>query len=592
MANEIVSTITLDFKEYQRQLEQAEKTGEKRGAKAGKRFGDGIEKAAGVGVKRLRGALLGLGTALGAAFTARAALQGAIAQEQAVTAIATALATTGELSRETITDFENLASSLQSVTGVGDELILQQAALAQGFTQNADLTKELTQAALDFSRGANISFEEATRRLGRSLSGSIDDVSKFDARIKTLTKDQLAAGDAIRLLGERFAGVAAAEAKNFGGALSIVQQNVGDFLESLGELITKSPLIVELLNRIGQNFARFANQIRKFIAEGGVQKFTLQFLNLARVITTNVGPVLEAFFNSLDLGFKTIKAGALNVLSFFRSDLKQAAEQATADLKQAAETGIFDFSGTAAAEGFINEMAVFTELAKPVVADAAEQLKNAGKPPIQDLTQFIKDGFTDAFRFVEEDENGVKRFTDRFEAEMKGRATNAVMAFRNGFVGAFSSIGQALAKGENGFAAFGKAILGLFGDLAIQLGQFYFLLGLGNLFLNPSAAAQQIAAGIGLQILGGFLKGLAGGGGGSSQASAGAGGAAASGGSLETAVDDVAATETEEERRPGTEVVVNVQGNVLDRRETGLELAEIINETFNTNDAVIAQAGG
>lgn len=621
MANEIVSTITLDFKEYQQQLKDAEKKGAKSGRRAGNNLGGGIERGAAKGLKFLSTKILALGAALGAAFTTRAAIQGAIAQEQAVTGIATALANTGQLSREAVNDFENLASSLQSVTGVADDVILQNAALAQGFTQNAELTKELTQTALDFSKGAQISFEEATRRLGRSLSGSVDDVSKFDDRVKGLTKSQLASGEAIRILGERFRGTAAAQAQTFGGAIQKLSANFGDFIQSLGEVVTKSPLVVSLINKLSAFFGKLAKQVGDFAKTGGFKTLLLGLIQIGQAITKFVIPPFELLFNIGKVVFNTLKLGALTlartlVMSFrglleigalvsdkfkgARDSVKKFGDQLTEtmfetsdDLRDSSKLdSLFNFDATQATENFLAESASFVEQTRPVVKDAVDNLNNTVRQSVDETARFIPQAFGEAFTFTMEGPNGVKQFTQQFKNELKNKASAAVMAFRNGVVGSFSSIGQALAKGENGFAAFGKAILGLFGDLAIQLGQFYFLLGLGNLFLNPSAAAQQIAAGIGLQILGGFLKGLAGGGGGTASAGQGAGGAAAAGGSLDSSVDELATQETEQERGPDTRVSINVQGNILDRRETGLELAEIINETFNTNDAVIAQAGG
>ena len=37
-----------------------------------------------------------------------------------------------------------------------------------------------------------------------------------------------------------------------------------------------------------------------------------------------------------------------------------------------------------------------------------------------------------------------------------------------------------------------------------------------------------------------------------------------------------------ERNKPGTQIAVNIQGNVLDRRQTGIEIVEIIKEQFDT----------
>jgi hypothetical protein len=46
----------------------------------------------------------------------------------------------------------------------------------------------------------------------------------------------------------------------------------------------------------------------------------------------------------------------------------------------------------------------------------------------------------------------------------------------------------------------------------------------------------------------------------------------------------------EEEKKAQTSVIVNVQGNILDRKEAGLELIEIMNEHFSANDGRLVRA--
>jgi hypothetical protein len=160
-----------------------------------------------------------------------------------------------------------------------------------------------------------------------------------------------------------------------------------------------------------------------------------------------------------------------------------------------------------------------------------------------------------------------------------------------------------MAKGENGFAAFGKAMVGVLGDIAIQAGSTFIALGIAkaiaSLGSDPSAYAL-IAAGAALSILGGALKAYAGsGGGGGGPASGGApsgastsggGGGVASSGGSGTAPADTQATSFNDSQRGevGTKVEVNVQGNVFDRRETGLMIADTINEAFGSNGITFA----
>jgi hypothetical protein len=168
-------------------------------------------------------------------------------------------------------------------------------------------------------------------------------------------------------------------------------------------------------------------------------------------------------------------------------------------------------------------------------------------------------------------------------------AKAALSSFANGVGNAFASVGRALVQGKNAFEAFGKAFIGILGGLAIQLGQFFIAKGIA-LSLDPTtpgSGAGLIGAGIGLTVLGGVLQAL--GDGGASFSGGGFGGAGGggtgdiTGGAGPGQVPDL-------DRNRGTEVAINIQGNVLDRRETGLEIATVLQEFFDTNDGVLARA--
>lgn len=159
-----------------------------------------------------------------------------------------------------------------------------------------------------------------------------------------------------------------------------------------------------------------------------------------------------------------------------------------------------------------------------------------------------------------------------------------------GFVNGFAAVGAALVNGGNAFDAFGKEALKALGAIAIQIGTFLILAGLGfSVIPGFQASAAAIPEGIALIILGGALQALGGGGVGSAAAAS----ASSGGATPTTSVDqqnqqDMFQTPAEAERaKAQTGVTINVQGNILDRRETGLELAAIINSAFDNNGVMI-----
>lgn len=588
MANEIVVSTTLDLDSLKKGLKKNERASKTSGKRAGNKFGKAFERRSGALVGGLSKKFLALAGTIAAAFATRTVIAAASRQEDAINGLNAALKASGQFSKETSQDLQDFASEMQKVTTTGDETILELLKLGSAFGFSAEQSKVATKAALDLAVAADINVVEAMRRVGRTISGSTADVQKFAPEIANLTKEQLAAGDAATILANALAGQASAQTKTFSGRILQLNNAFGDLLEQIGFIITRSPVIASIIGKVSEAFVNLGDKIADFGKQGDVIKpFILNMLQLAGTINNFVTPIFELFFNAIKNGFNAIKFTALSFISFFNSDFKAQADEAFTALQESTAK-MFDFDATAATARFIEQTQLFVESVKPVAEEAGRTIASGFVGPMQqatiESTEFITNAWNNAF-------SEIALTSEEFKKGLQTKLTGAFQAFRNGVSGAFSSIGQALAKGENGFAAFGKAILGIFGDLAIQLGQFYFLLGLGNLFINPAAAGQQIAAGIGLQILGGLLKGLAGGGGATASAGSVGGGVAAGGGGLEAPVQDVGQTFQEQEREVATAVTVNIAGNVLDRRETGLEIVEIINEAFGSDGVRIAEVG-
>lgn len=149
------------------------------------------------------------------------------------------------------------------------------------------------------------------------------------------------------------------------------------------------------------------------------------------------------------------------------------------------------------------------------------------------------------------------------------------------------TLGAALVNGSGAFKDFGKIILGILGDLAIQMGTIIMAMGVAALKLaaslsNPATAGLAIAAGAALVALGGAFKALAGGKGGFQaipDANAGGGGINTS---PESDFPDSSTIIKDNNR-----VVVNVEGTVLDPRGVGIQIAEILQETFGSNGVTV-----
>lgn len=174
------------------------------------------------------------------------------------------------------------------------------------------------------------------------------------------------------------------------------------------------------------------------------------------------------------------------------------------------------------------------------------------------------------------------------EADLAAKQLNGAIkaALTNAIAQGVQNMAMALVKGSNVLSAFGKTILGVFGDLAIQTGTILIGIGLGLKALLKLNGLQALVAGIGLVAIGGVLKALTGG---AEAAGANTGVTATGGGVAFTGDTQELIQQQDEQSRvtPQTGVQVIVQGNIFDSRETGLQIAQIINDSFDINGTII-----
>lgn len=194
-------------------------------------------------------------------------------------------------------------------------------------------------------------------------------------------------------------------------------------------------------------------------------------------------------------------------------------------------------------------------------------------------------------------QTGFSSFADGFSQAALDFRNNAVANFKE--VGkqafnslgravgqAFAAFGQALASGEDAGQAFVKSMLGVFADIAIQLGTSYILQGIAASAnpLTPGMGAPLITAGAALATFGGILKGLSGGKSQTTQQETG-GGIAAS----PSTTTELTPTENLQRQEPQTAVSVTIQGDVLDSDESGSRIVSLINQAFDKKGVVINQ---
>jgi len=639
--NEVIIEVIARLDKAEASLKKFEGNAKSSGEKAGEAFGDGFQKAGASFLKKLTAAFLvkkAIDTLIG---TFNAALTAAIEQENAINDLNRALASTGQYSKAASQDLLDFSTELQKNSVFGDEAILTNAALIQSLGKlSTDGLKQATQAAADLAATLNIDLHTASQLIGKAAAGNIGTFSRYGIVIKEGATNAETFANTLNALASQ-QGAAASKLNTFGGAMQAASNAFGDLLEEFGNMIIKSPKIVAALKFISAQITGLAEDSAKMSKSdplGGLLEAAValgRILNLAIVgpaelLIRTIGLAINGLSQIAQFGIMLIAKTsglAFEFIGLFTDKFKQAEEAAkamalsTGDVFKQIQAdglsqtkGLFGFSGTRAGEAFLSglgdalaDASSITDKVKNGAAVVAEAAKGAFELFVEGNKVFIAENaaafgeyvgiigtFSQAqaaaitnFTLSEADKMtaGLEAAKKKFE-EFKNFGVQTTQDFARGIAGNFAKVGQTLVRGGGLFSSFGKGILDILGDMAIKVGiniamQSKALMALAAAFTNPFLAAGSLGAGLALIVLGGALKALAGGGG---------GGGGDLGGSATSSPVGSSVSSLQEPQRPDptTGVTVNVQGNVFDNRETGLAIAQVINESFATGGLVLA----
>jgi len=584
---------------------------EDKAKKSGKKAGDGLEKGLSTSLSNITKSVVKLGSLFATVLTgatAVKAIQAANEQADAIERLNKALQANNEFSNQASQDLQDYAAELQRVTEFGDELIINQLALAKSFGASNEQAKLLVEAATGLSKEFGISLESATRNAAKTLGGYAGELGEVIPELKDFTTEQLRSGAAIDLLNSRFAD-SAKNLPTFSFATSQLSNAFGDLLEEVGKLITESPEVRALITQVTGVFVKATSQVKDFAKSFSlIQDVLIPLSNFSRDIINFVITPLEFVGNAVDFAIKGIKtlvsaivgsfgvAGAkvADFIQLFNPDSELAANLNTfadssrevfRDFKKEAEESFNTIGETPISESLtqkndelragLQETAAIldeqSELAKTKINGLGETVIMASEKANEGFLGF-KIGFADTAKTAEQ------------------TAKQAAAIVRNSLGRAIaSSVSKLVTNLQNGKAAFkdfGNFVLGVFGDLAIQLGQFFIIQGIAVEALKSLGGAAAVAAGAALVALGTLLKNLSGEGGGGA-ATAGAGGQPDNfaGGATATDGGVIATAEPEQQEQVVNQIVV--QGDVFDSEETGLRIFDIISEQSEKNGNVI-----
>ena len=523
-----------------------------------------------------------------------------------------ALATTGQFSQSASASLVEFAGALQSTTTFSDDAILStQSLLIQIGRLGVDEVPRATQATLDLAAALRIDLDSAARLVGKAAEGNAEAFKRYGVEIQKGATDAQTFANVLTALEQRFGGSAQREVNTFAGANAQLGNTFSDLLEEIGKLITQSPTVIAVIKTISSGIVEFTKSISAAFSgrdlfgtfiDGlfSVSNAILQFVFRPLELLVNLGQfVFESLRTGVQVGivaFSNLGLGVAKVLNLvgilgdqslasfqsFADSSLAVLEQFSANVQTSAQT----IGQATITDSLSNQLVAFKDTISITRAEL-QALDQESQFRSENAAQNTANTFLTVGSAFSQFANGfnaeVVKLRDTATQGFQQVGAQALRGIGQGVGSAFAAFGKALASGENGLEAFAKAFLATIGQVAIQLGTEFILRGIAY-SLDPFLAGfgpPLIGAGAALAAFGGVLSAVGGGGGGG-----GGGGASAAG---ITTPEQQLETFDPVEQKPQTQVAINVQGNILDRRETGLEIAKIIQESFDNNDAILVR---
>lgn len=210
----------------------------------------------------------------------KAGLQDVVAEssaaEEAVTGLANALRLSGDFSEQSVQNFKDLATQIQSTTVFSDEAVLSAAALGKQFRLTNKETESAIKVAADLAAVTGQDLNSAMFSVSQSFNGFVDKgLAKAIPGLKNLSKEALISGQGLELIRSRVAGSAEALSNTFAGSLKKAANALSDVKETLGSFITDNPQVIAIINEVKKTFeslnvelGKNGDSIRSFVTDG------------------------------------------------------------------------------------------------------------------------------------------------------------------------------------------------------------------------------------------------------------------------------------------------------------------------------------
>lgn len=181
-----------------------------------------------------------------------------------------AISNSAKLSTQSLEALNRTMQSLSRNNFFDGDSLNNATALAANMGLSEENIKKVLAAATDLAAATGQDLTSAVKILSESYAGNVGKLGKLNPAVKGLTKEQLAAGEAVRLLSEQYKGFADTMANTFSGrdrqfsnAFSDLQASVSGII--LGVKFGLEGSVIGPLNRITGWITENRREILKFL---------------------------------------------------------------------------------------------------------------------------------------------------------------------------------------------------------------------------------------------------------------------------------------------------------------------------------------
>lgn len=224
-------------------------------------------------------------------------------QEKAEIRLAAAARNNPMLNGEAVKGLKAYASQLQSTSIFGDELIIQQEAFLATLGLSEDKIKRVMGVAVDLASTGMVSLESATRNIAKTFGGMTGELGELIPGLKTLTKEQLEAGEAVEYLSKAYGGMAQAAAQGVSGAMQQTKNLIGDMRESLGAAL--APVVLSVTQAIQPIILKITSWLKDHQRQ--IINLFINLPEVLKVVFTGVWDMIKQIF-TLDYWVKYLTA--------------------------------------------------------------------------------------------------------------------------------------------------------------------------------------------------------------------------------------------------------------------------------------------